>query len=250
MDAPLRPCAKYAAEEKLDKIKKYFNKRPDLGARRVRGRARLQPRHADINITLPNGIVINAKEVTEDMYSLDRPRGGAHVERQVRKWKKRRSATTSRTAVRAYGVGPRDRRHSGRGDRASAAAAAGRGIPRGGKPNGPRGQGANAGCVAGLPPHSARRQYRPTDLQRAVPMKVEDAVMQLNLLGDEVIVFTDAGDEDHLDSLSQAQGHGNYGPHRGRTGREATTGRSGKGRWCLRQGAFLRPHFVIGTARR
>ena len=36
-------------------------------------------------------------------------------------------------------------------------------------------------------------------------MTVEDAVMQLNLLGDELLVFTDAGKRLHLRSLS-AQG--------------------------------------------
>ena len=41
---------------------------------------------ADLNITLPNGIVINAKETTEDMYSsIDL--AVARIERQVRKWK-------------------------------------------------------------------------------------------------------------------------------------------------------------------
>ena len=38
------------------------------------------------NITLPSGIVINAKETTEDMYSsIDL--AAARIERQVRKWK-------------------------------------------------------------------------------------------------------------------------------------------------------------------
>ena len=41
---------------------------------------------ADLNITLPSGIVINAKETTEDMYSsIDL--AAARIERQVRKWK-------------------------------------------------------------------------------------------------------------------------------------------------------------------
>ena len=40
------------------------------------------------NITLPNGLVINAKETTEDMYSsIDL--AAARIERQVRKWKEK-----------------------------------------------------------------------------------------------------------------------------------------------------------------
>src|SRR4029453_7601285 len=41
---------------------------------------------AEFQITLPNGIVIQARETTEDMYSsIDL--AGARIERQVRKWK-------------------------------------------------------------------------------------------------------------------------------------------------------------------
>jgi putative sigma-54 modulation protein len=50
-------------------------------------------------------------------------------------------------------------------------------------------------------------------------MKVEDAVMQLNLLGDELLVFTDAGNGSI--SVLYRRKDGNYGL--------IETGRSGEG---------------------
>ena len=74
----------YAAE-KLEKIRKYFNKDP-ISAHAVFSVERGFHHVADLNITLPNGIVINAKETTEDMYSsIDL--AAARIERQVRRWK-------------------------------------------------------------------------------------------------------------------------------------------------------------------
>ena len=72
------------AEEKLDKIRKYFQKDP-IAAHAVFAVERGFHHVADINITLPNGIVINAKETTEDMYSsIDLVM--AKIERQVRRY--------------------------------------------------------------------------------------------------------------------------------------------------------------------
>ena len=69
------------AEEKLDKIRKYFQKDP-IAAHAVFAVERGFHHVADINITLPNGIVINAKETTEDMYSsIDL--ATARIERQA-----------------------------------------------------------------------------------------------------------------------------------------------------------------------
>ena len=95
MDAS-QAVREYAAE-KLEKIRKYFNKDP-ISAHAVFSVERGFNHVADLNITLPNGIVINAKETTEDMYSsIDL--AAARIERQVRSGR-RRSATTSRTAAR------------------------------------------------------------------------------------------------------------------------------------------------------
>src|SRR5215470_8351927 len=85
MDAS-QAVREYAAE-KLDKIRRYFNKDP-ISAHAVFAVERGFNHVADIHITLPNGIVINAKEVTEDMYSsIDL--AAARIERQVRKWKEK-----------------------------------------------------------------------------------------------------------------------------------------------------------------
>src|SRR3954471_2679148 len=73
--------------ERLEKIKKYFHKGP-ISAHAVFSVERGFNHVADINITLPNGILINAKETTEDMYSsIDL--AAARIERQVRKWKEK-----------------------------------------------------------------------------------------------------------------------------------------------------------------
>src|SRR6516164_10670031 len=83
MDAS-QAVREYAAE-KLEKIRKYFNKDP-IAAHAVFSVERGFNHVADINITLPNGILINAKETTEDMYSsIDL--AAARIERQVRRWK-------------------------------------------------------------------------------------------------------------------------------------------------------------------
>src|SRR5450631_2003073 len=73
--------------ERLDKIKKYFQKGP-ISAHAVFSVERGFHHVADLSITLPNGIAINAKETTEDMYSsIDL--AAARIERQVRKWKEK-----------------------------------------------------------------------------------------------------------------------------------------------------------------
>src|SRR3954447_2101297 len=73
--------------ERLEKIKKYFHKGP-ISAHAVFSVERGFHHVADLSITLPNGIAINAKETTEDMYSsIDL--ASARIERQVRKWKEK-----------------------------------------------------------------------------------------------------------------------------------------------------------------
>src|SRR4029450_5235899 len=73
------------AEERLDKIRKYFQRDP-IAAHATFSVERNHNHTAAIQIPLPNGIVIQARETTEDMYSsIDL--AGARIERQVRKWK-------------------------------------------------------------------------------------------------------------------------------------------------------------------
>src|SRR3954466_8116652 len=157
------------AEEKLDKIRKYFQKDP-IAAHAVFAVERGFHHVADINITLPNGIVINAKETTEDMYSsIDL--AAARIERQVRKWKEKirdhKPHGGPSTSVREMVIVPEEVE-----PQAQSAAAA--------KP---------------VPPAPPAHAFQVVKDERftARSMTVEDAVMQLNLLGDELLVFTDAG---------------------------------------------------------
>src|SRR4051812_48147960 len=78
-------AVKTYAEERLEKIRKYFHGEP-IAAHAVFAVERNHNHMAEFHLTLPNGIVIQAREVTEDMYSsIDL--AGARIERQVRKWK-------------------------------------------------------------------------------------------------------------------------------------------------------------------
>lgn len=184
MDAS-QAVREYAAE-KLDKIKKYFGKDP-IAAHAVFSVERGFHHVADINITLPNGILINAKETTEDMYSsIDL--AAARIERQVRKWKEKIRdhkphggpvASVRELVIPAEELEPRP----------AAAAPA---------PDAPAPSVASPGF---------RVIKDETFTARA--MKLEDAVMQLNLLGDELLVFTDA-DSQSISVLYRRK-DGNYG---------------------------------------
>jgi putative sigma-54 modulation protein len=186
MDAS-QAVREYAAE-KLEKIRKYFNKDP-ISAHAVFSVERGFHHVADLNITLPTGIVINAKETTEDMYSsIDL--AAARIERQVRKWKEKirdhkphggPSTSVREMVIMREEVEPQ----------AQAAAA----TP------------ANKPAPPAPPAHGF--QVVKDERFTARSMSVEDAVMQLNLLGDELIVFTDAGNGGT--SVLYRRKDGNYG---------------------------------------
>jgi|tagenome__1003787_1003787.scaffolds.fasta_scaffold20983554_2 putative sigma-54 modulation protein len=73
------------AEDKLDKIRKYFH-RTLLGAHAVFSVDRKYNHTCEISLILPTGLSVQARETTEDMYSsIDL--AVARIERQVRKWK-------------------------------------------------------------------------------------------------------------------------------------------------------------------
>src|SRR5499427_568421 len=156
MDAS-QAVREYAAE-KLEKIRKYFHKDP-ISAHATFSVERGFHHVADLNITLPSGIVINAKETTEDMYSsIDL--AAARIERQVRRWKDKirdhKPHGGPSTSVREMVIEPEE---------------------------------------VEPPPAPANHNFQVVKDERftARSMTVEDAVMQLNLLGDELLVFTDAG---------------------------------------------------------
>jgi putative sigma-54 modulation protein len=164
------------AVEKLDKIKKYFNKDP-ISAHAVFAVERGFHHVADIQITLPNGIVINAKEVTEDMYSsIDL--AAARIERQVRKWKEK---------IRDH------KPHGGPATEFREVVIPAEEFEPQPGANGDKAAKASGNAAAKAPAVSPGFRVVKDDTFSARMMKVEDAVMQLNLLGDELIVFTDAG---------------------------------------------------------
>jgi putative sigma-54 modulation protein len=172
MDAS-QAVREYTAE-RLERIRKYFAKGP-ISAHAVFAVERGFHHVADLNITLPNGIAINAKETTEDMYSsIDL--AAARIERQVRKWKEKirdhkphggPAATVRELVIPADDIEPRNAKSA-----------------KSGKPSKP----AKPTRLA----LSAGYRVIKDESFIARSMSIEDAVMQLNLLGDEILVFTDA----------------------------------------------------------
>jgi putative sigma-54 modulation protein len=173
------------AEERLEKIRKYFHGEP-ISAHATFAVERGHYHMAEFQIVLPNGIVIQARETTEDMYSsIDL--AGARIERQVRKWKDKirdhkphagPSATVRQRVLSADTLEP-----------APAAPAPEKKPP-----------------VAPVAP-AFQVVKEQTFTVRA--MRVEDAVMQMNLLENDFFVFTDV--DSHAVSVVYRRKDGNYG---------------------------------------
>jgi putative sigma-54 modulation protein len=177
------------SEEKLEKIRKYFHKDP-IAAHAVFSVERGFNHVADINITLPSGLVINAKETTEDMYSsIDL--AVARIERQVRKWKEK---------IRDHK--PHDQQISLR-ERVILAETI---EPQAGPPleatEAPRSQTVS-------PPVAPAFNVIKEETFTVPTLRTHDAVMQLNLLGSQFLVFSDA-DSNHV-SVVYRRSDGNYG---------------------------------------
>ena len=173
---------KQYAEEKVKKIKRYFPE--PITAHVVLSLERYQHR-ADINITLSNGLVLKGSETSEDMYSsIDLAVG--KIERQVRKYKdKIRSHKPATGPMLAF------RRHVIEEDPRPA-----RQEPEQEPPEtGPDGE--------PLP-----RVIR-SDSFTAKAMTVEEAVMQLNLMNNSFLVFTNA--DNQAINVIYRRNDGNYG---------------------------------------
>jgi putative sigma-54 modulation protein len=177
MDAS-QAVREYAAE-KLDKMRKYFSKDP-ISAHATFAVERGFHHVADLNITLPSGIVISGPTTAFPRRTCVTIDARCASGRMIR--------DHSRTGP--VDPGARDGHPPGRG-RPSCRRA------------GRRGQGAGA---ARAPAHAFNvKDERFT----ARSMTVEDAVMQLNLLCDELLVFTDAGNG--RTSVLYRRKDGNYG---------------------------------------
>jgi putative sigma-54 modulation protein len=177
------------SEEKLEKIRKYFHKDP-IAAHAVFSVERGFNHVADINITLPSGLIINAKETTEDMYSsIDL--AVARIERQVRKWKDK---------IRDHK--PHDAQISLR-ERVILAETM---EPEAGTPLEDTEPARSLGVIAPIAPaFNVIKEERFT-----VPtLRIHDAVMQLNLLGSQFLVFANL-ESNHV-SVVYRRNDGNYG---------------------------------------
>ncbi len=168
------------AHEKVDRIRKYF---PDpIKAHVVLGCDRGYSHHADVVITLHNGIVIAGEETTEDMYSsIDLVM--AKIERQVRRYKEKIRSHKGGDSIHGH----REMTHSvvemahDQAEKAEAQAAQ---------------------------PHGDFKIIRESKFV-ARPMTPEEAVMQMNLLSNDFLVFTSATNHDV--NVVYRRGDGTYG---------------------------------------
>jgi putative sigma-54 modulation protein len=170
------------AREKVERIRKYF---PDpIKAHVVLVCDRGYNHTADVMITLHNGLVIKGVETTEDMYSsIDLVM--AKIERQVRRYKEK-----IRSHKGAEGLhGQREIIHS---------------VIAEAEPPGEAGAAHTAALSA-----QAEAKIMKKSKFFAHPMSPEEAVMQMNLLGNDFLVFTNASS--HEVNVVYRRGDGTYG---------------------------------------
>ena len=177
------------AEDRLDKLRKYFSRQP-LAAHAVFSVERNHNHTAEFSLTLPSGLGVQASETTEDMYSsIDL--AVARIERQVRKWK------------------DKIRDHKPHGDagfsvRERELSAESLEPPPNASPSG-----ASEDRRTPTPPPAPDIKVIKEQTFTVRAMRVEDAVMQMNLLENDFLVFTDI-DTKGL-SVVYRRKDGNYG---------------------------------------
>jgi putative sigma-54 modulation protein len=201
------------AEERLDKIRKYFQRDP-IAAHATFSVERNHNHTAEFQITLPNGIVIQARETTEDMYSsIDL--AGARIERQVRKWKdkirdhKPHGGPSFSVRGRVIEAGPLEPRPGARSGARPAARGSSRGIlARPGARRKGRGE-TPATRPPVTPPKAPALKVVKEQTFTVRPTRVDDAVMQMNLLETEFFVFLDV--DTKAVSVVYRRKDGNYG---------------------------------------
>jgi putative sigma-54 modulation protein len=214
-------AVKSYAEERLEKIRKYFQGDP-ISAHAIFAVERNHAHMAEFQITLPNGIVIQARETTEDMYSsIDL--AGARIERQVRKWKDKirdhkphggPSFSIRQRVIEAGALEPRpgrvavqrpqrvQRAQPGQRDQRTSA-----GRTRvAGRTARAAGQAVRAPLV---PPRAPAIKVIKEQTFTVRSMRVEDAVMHMNLVENEFFIFLDVDTE--AVSVVYRRKDGNYG---------------------------------------
>ena len=168
------------AREKVEKIKKYF---PDpIMAHVVLTTERGYQHVVDVNIQLHNGLVIKGSETTEDMYSsIDLVM--AKIERQVRRYKEK------------------IRGHKARADLSS--------IPVAYHVLSGADHEAAANEAAAPTPHAPKSIIRTEHIPARV-LTVDEAIMQMNLMGHPFLVFLNRQNDDHVNVVYKLE-DGNYG---------------------------------------
>jgi putative sigma-54 modulation protein len=170
------------AREKVERIRKYF---PDpIKAHVVLMCDRGYNHTADVMITLHNGLAIKGVETTEDMYSsIDLVM--AKIERQVRRYKEKIRSHKGSEGLH----GQREITHSVLSvpDVEATLAATGNGHVQ----------------VAAEPSIIKKSKFF------AKPLTPNEAVMQMNLLGNDFLVFTNAAS--HEVNVVYRRGDGTYG---------------------------------------
>lgn len=170
------------AKEKVERIRKYF---PDpIKAHVVLVCDRGYNHTADVMITLHSGLVIKGVETTEDMYSsIDLVM--AKIERQVRRYKEKIRSHKGSEGLH----GQREITHSVFAE-----------------PDAERAEGESQ-------PRAAAGSEAPQIIKKskffAHPMLPQEAVMQMNLLGNDFLVFTNASS--HEVNVVYRRGDGTYG---------------------------------------
>ena len=170
------------AREKVERIRKYF---PDpIKAHVVLVCDRGYNHTADVMITLHNGLVIKGVETTEDMYSsIDLVM--AKIERQVRRYKEK-----IRSHKGAEGLhGQREITHSVLA------------VPE--PDEVPEARANGHAATAPEPKIMKKSKFF------AKPLTPNEAVMQMNLLGNDFLVFTNAAS--HEVNVVYRRGDGTYG---------------------------------------
>ena len=164
------------AQEKVDRIRKYF---PDpIKAHVVLACDRGYSHHADVVLTLHNGIVIAGEETTEDMYSsIDLVM--AKIERQVRRYKEKIRSHKGGDSVHGH----REMRHAVMHFE-------------------------EEDQSVETPKKPEIKIIRESKFV-ARPMTPEEAVMQMNLLGNDFLVFSNATSHDV--NVVYRRGDGSYG---------------------------------------
>jgi len=178
---------KQYAEEKVKKIKRFF---PDpINANVVLALERYQHR-ADVTITLHNGLVLKGQNTSDDMYSsIDLAM--AKIEKQVRRYKDKirshKPATGPQIPFRVDVI----EEDAEPADEAAAAP--------------------EAVAAAGFPTDAADLMSRVirSDSHTAQPMSIEEAVMQLNLMNNAFLVFTNSANQSI--NVIYRRNDGNYG---------------------------------------